>query len=113
MPNGGTHHCRRCIHFRDMHCTLRKVKIDVPYWTTCRDFRQEVTVPTGPVYAIVCEVKSGKGHYTDIPYFKGRRAETHQEGGGDTSVRFVDEKGDLKEFRDVEAYLRYWEEKNE
>jgi preprotein translocase subunit SecD len=38
MPNGGTHHCKRCYHFKNGTCILRNEQIGIPYWTTCQNW---------------------------------------------------------------------------
>jgi len=64
------------------------------------------------VFSIVCEVKSGAGGCGDIPWFDGCRVDTVQRtSGGDTVVCFTDRSGQQHEFEDVEAYLRFYEQK--
>ncbi len=63
----------------------------------------------GPMYAIVCEVKSGAGGYGDIPYFEGCRVDTVQEDAGDTVVRFKDSSGKVCEFSTVAEYLEFYQ----
>ena len=108
MPNGGSHHCANCQHFEDGQCTLRQTKIKIPYWTTCKNWNRNSTEPNGPIFAIVCEVKNGAGSYTNIPYFKGNRVDTYQEGGEDTILKFKDGSGNSIELPDVESYLKYY-----
>jgi uncharacterized protein (TIGR02452 family) len=109
MPNGGTHHCGLyCCHFDNgtNNCNLRHVQIEQPCWTTCKNFNRPNRTIVGPLYAIVCEVKSGAGGYGDIPYFDGRRVDTVQrDGKGDTVVCFTDRNGQHHEFASVADYL--------
>jgi len=59
--------------------------------------------------AIVCEVKSGVGTYSDIPYYLESRADTIQnENAGDTIVSFVDNHGNRLEFQTVDDYDNYY-----
>lgn len=111
MPNGGMHHCAHCSRFvnSDGRCSLRNVTIDHPYWTTCRNWNVIDGGPTGPLYAIVCEVRRRAGAYTEIPYFDGKRADTIQANGdGDTVVRFRDLEGREHEFATVADYLDFY-----
>jgi hypothetical protein len=80
MPNGGTHHCGYCCHFHAdrQHCTLRNVPIEQSHWTSCQNTDANVTEPTGPLYAIVCEVRNGGGSYATIPYWGDARPDTVQ-----------------------------------
>ena len=112
MPNGGTHHCWGCSHFvsEKAFCSLRNVTIARASWTTCRNRNKNMVEIAGPLYAIVCEVKSGAGAYTDIPYFDGCRADTVQEGPGDTIVRFTDAAGKVHEFKTITDYLAFYRE---
>lgn len=111
MPNGGTHHCGLyCCHFDNKQetCRLRKIQIEHPFLTTCNNFNRPGRAIVGPLYAIVCEVKSGAGGYTSIPYFDGRRVDTVQpRGGGDTVVCFADRNGEQHEFSSSSDYLQY------
>lgn len=113
MPNGGTHHCGLyCCHFDNgtNTCNLRHVQIESPLWTTCKNFNRTGTTLVGPLYAIVCEVKSGAGGYGDIPYFDGCRVDTLQrDGGADTVVYFTDRNGRYHEFPSVADYLEYYQ----
>ena len=81
MPNGGIHHCGNCKHFEDIqsNCKLRNEKIHSSHWTTCLSWNEMHRVPKGAMLAIVCEVKSGVGTYSDIPYYLGSRADTVQD----------------------------------
>ena len=111
MPNGGTHHCGNCKHFEDIQsiCKLRKEKVHLSHWTTCLSWNEMHRVPKGAMLAIVCEVKSGVGTYSDIPYYLGSRADTVQdENEGDTIVSFVDNQGNKREFQNVEDYENYY-----
>jgi len=113
MPNGGTHHCGLyCRHFDNgtNTCNLRHVQIALPFWTTCENFNRLGTTVVGPLYAIVCEVKSGAGGYGGIPYFDGCRVDTLQrDGAGDTVVYFTDRNGRYHEFPSVADYLEYYQ----
>lgn len=111
MPNGGFHHCGHCRHYdqSERRCELRGVRIEISHWTTCVNFNQEGILPTGPVLAIVGEVRSGAISYCQIPYLDGRRADTVQKaGGGDTVVKVRDSIGNDLEFPSVEEYMRFY-----
>jgi hypothetical protein len=110
MPNGGVHHCWGCCHHDPDKgfCSLRNVHIGSDRWTTCRNRSNERGDIDGPIFAIVCEVKSGAGRYGDIPYFDGCRADAVQEGAGDTVVRFTDPTGKIHEFASVAEYLDFY-----
>lgn len=112
MPNGGPHHCGHCKQFEKTVCNLRNVEIESSYWTTCKNWNRDGSVPIGPIYAIVCEVKKGAGGYADIPYFNGHRVDTYQVGEGDTVIKFDDGKGNILELPDIESYLNYYKENN-
>jgi uncharacterized protein (TIGR02452 family) len=113
MPNGGEHHCGNCHHFirHSSKCSLRNVGIESSHWTSCNNFNRHGDKVIGPIYAIVCEVKSGTGGYDDIPYFNGCRVDTLQRtDGGDTFVCFTDRKGKYHEFTSVADYIKYYRE---
>ncbi|RLA41192.1 MAG: hypothetical protein DRR42_24955 [Gammaproteobacteria bacterium] len=112
MPNGGVHHCGGCNHFiyEESFCSLRNVNIESSHWTTCRNINKNAGEIDGPIYAIVCEVKSGAGGYGDIPYIDDCRVDTIQEGSGDTIVRFTDRSGEAHEFNTVADYLAFYRE---
>jgi len=110
MPNGGESNCEHCKHFDKIVCKLRNVDIESAYWTTCENWNQIATAPSGPIYAIVCEVKNRAGGYAEIPYFNGNRVHTHQEGAGDTVIKFDDGKGNIIELPDIESYMKYYNE---
>jgi hypothetical protein len=110
MPNGGSHHCANCKYFDNGLCTLRQTRIRISHWTTCKNWNSELTEPSGPIFAIVCQVKNGAGSYADIPYFKGNRVDTYQEGSKDTIIKFKDGDGNIIELPDIESYLKYYEE---
>ncbi len=58
------------------------------------------------------QVASNTEGYGDIPWFDGCRVDTVQRtSGGDTAVCFTDRSGQQHEFEDVEAYLRFYEQK--
>lgn len=111
MPNGGIHHCGNCKHFEDVqsNCKLRNEKIQSIHWTTCLSWNEMHRVPKGAMWAIVCEVKSGVGTYSDIPYYLGSRADTVQDKvSGDTIVSFIDNHGNKMEFQTLEDYENYY-----
>jgi ADP-ribosyl-[dinitrogen reductase] hydrolase len=112
MPNGGIHHCGNCKHFEEIqnYCKLRKEKISSSHWTTCLSWNEMHRVPKGALLAIVCEVKSGVGTYSDIPYYLGSRVDTVQDKvSGDTIVSFIDNHGNKMEFQSVEDYYNYYQ----
>ena len=111
MPNGGVHHCYHCCnHDPDNDfCNLRNVTIEQSHWTSCRNRDKAEGEIDGPLFAIVCEVKSGAGRYNDIPYLDGCRVDTVQEDAGDTIVRVTDLTGKLYEFDTVEEYLDFYQ----
>ncbi len=110
MPNGGVHHCWGCSHFipEKSFCSLRNANIESSHWTTCRNRYKNTNEIDGPIYAIVCEVKSGAGAYGDIPYFDDCRVNTVQEKSGDTIVHFTDHSGEIHEFDTVADYLAFY-----
>lgn len=112
MPNGGEHHCGMyCCHFDNIThiCGLRNVTIELPLWTTCKNFNKPGRTGEGPIYAIVGQVKNGGGGYIDIPYFNGRRVDTLQlDGRSDTIVYFTDRDSTYHEFPSVAAYLEFY-----
>lgn len=112
MPNGGLHFCARCCHFAagPSVCSLRRVSIELPYRTTCRNFGRPGGEPAGPLYAIVGEAKGGTLGYGEIPYWDGRRADTVQLPSGETVVRLDDPGGGVREFASVADYLRVYAE---
>jgi ADP-ribosylglycohydrolase len=112
MPNGGIHHCGNCKHFEDIQseCKLRNEKILSPHWTTCHSWNEMHRVPKGAMRTIVCEVKSGVGKYSDIPYYLGIRVGTAQDKvSGDTIVSFIDDNGKTREFPTIEAYNDHYQ----
>jgi hypothetical protein len=112
MPNGGVHHCGNCRHYQQdtSSCELRGVRIESSHWTTCKNFGQPNKDAIGPIYAIVCEVKSHAGSYADIPYCDGIRVDTVQRpDGGDTFVCFRDSNGQYNEYPTVADYLAFYE----
>lgn len=111
MPNGGVRHCGHCQRYSESRCGLRDVPIESPRWTTCRNINRSGTVPVGPLYAIVCEVKDQAAMYDDIPYFDGIRVDTARKSdGGDTVVCFTDGNGDYHEFASIADYLLFYKE---
>jgi len=104
---------------------LRDVEIELPLWTTCRNLiyqgfeRPEDDTIQGPLYAIVCEIKSGRGGYGEIPYFDGCRVNTVSDvikkprwslrkPPSITVVRFTDTTGKQHEFQTVAEYLAFY-----
>lgn len=109
MPNGGEGHCGHCKHLtRNSICSIRKKKIFQTYWTRCHNWNNTKTQNViGPIYAIVCEVLNGGGHYACIPYYKGNRVDTFQEGNGNTKVKFTHNK-QVFEFNTLEKYMEFY-----
>lgn len=111
MPNGGIHHCGNCRWLDgEKRCSLRNRLIENIHWTTCSNFnllmgKSEVI---GPLYAIVCEVRNGKGGYHEIPYYGRNRVDTVTGQNGDTRVAFVDEDGMNHYFDSVADYLDFY-----
>ena len=132
MPNGGLHFCGNCLHLiqRESVCSLRNIRIEIPYRTTCRNFNQPGGEVRGPLYAMVSEVKNRAGWQGEIPYYDGCRVETVQlaanmvvrfqdaagkphlrlAAAGDTIVRFRDATGKTYEFPSIADYLRFYRE---
>lgn len=111
MPNGGTHHCGHCQHYQEVRsrCKLRKVDIKSSHWTTCANYDQPGKNSSGPLYAIVCQVRNRAGGYAQIPYFDGIRADAIQEGdGGDTFICFTDEDGVDYRFPTATEYIEFY-----
>lgn len=111
MPNGRTHHCGYCCHldasFRQ--CTLRNIPIFGTHWTSCRNCDTPADAPTGPLYAIVCEVRNRGAVYATIPYWGDARPELIQAPGAlDTYVR-VALPGRTLRFETVLEYLETME----
>lgn len=109
MPNGGTHHCYSCKYYSDALCSLRNEPVSLPAWTMCMNRNRDGVPITGPMYAIVCEVKNKAGAYCSIPYYRGLRADTVQEDGGNTKVVWISDFREKLEFADVEAYMEFYE----
>src|SRR5260370_4059608 len=111
VPNGGLHFCRNCLHFlpQESVCSLRSVRIEIPYRTTCRNFNQAGDSIRGPLYAMVSEVKNRAGWHLEIPYYDGCRPDTVQlTATPDTVVRFTDESGRTHELSSAEDYIRFY-----
>ena len=113
MPNGGVHHCGNCRWFNnDSFCSLRQQEILIPHWTTCQNCNLDVGKTDGaigPIYAIVCEVKNGKGGYHQIPYYKGIRVDTDSvDDDDDTYLAFTDPDGVERWFDCVADYLDFY-----
>jgi hypothetical protein len=117
MPNGGSDICGNCSHFNSttVICKLRQVKIDATHWTTCRNYSDDGKEIKGPLFAVVCEVRSSAGHYDRIPYFDGIRVDTIQRSQfgqtapGDTYLHFVDQNGTNHQFETVAEYIAFYE----
>ena len=109
MPNGGTHHCGNCFHFKNNCCILRNEEIEISHWTTCRNWNIKAITPTGVLFAIVGEVKNRSVSYRSIPYYNGVRIDTIQEGYNDTKVVWKNSDGHKLVFKDADAYLRFFE----
>ena len=117
MPNGGSDICGNCSHFINTTgiCKLRQVKIDETHWTTCRNFADDGKEIKGPLFAVVCEVRSRAGHYDRIPYFDGIRVDTIQRSkfgqttAGDTYLTFMDQAGTHHHFETVAEYIAFYE----
>ncbi len=111
MPNGGLHHCARCHHFDSdsSRCSLRKVDIINPRWTTCNNWHRDGVDIKGPLYAIVGEVRNRAVRYSTLPYFHGNRVESVQSGGGDSVLHVCNPEGESLEFPDGESYLLFIE----
>jgi len=108
MPNGGSHNCANCKYLLDTQCTLRDVKIDVPYWTTCRNWNSSDSVITDVKYAIVGEVINGVIRYGEIPYYNGKRPDTVQQPDGDTQVILRLNNQNTLLFGTVKEYLEFF-----
>ena len=109
MPNGGTHHCGNCFHFKNKCCNLRNEEIEISHWTTCRNWNSKELTPAGVIFAIVGEVKNKVGSYSNIPYYNGLRVDTIQEGLNDTCVVWESKEGHKIVFKDVREYLAFYE----
>jgi len=109
MPNGGTHICGHCRHFKNDTCVLRNEIIEIPYWTTCRNWNTNYLTPNGVMLAIVCEVKNRAGSYTTIPYFNGLRVDSKQDSYKDTTIVWESRDGQKLIFKDVAEYLSFYE----
>jgi ADP-ribosylglycohydrolase len=112
MPNGGIRNCGNCKHFEDIQseCKLRNEKIHSSHWTTCLSWNEMHRVPKGAMRAIVCDVKSGVGKYSDIPYYLGSRVDIIQDKiKNDTIVSYIDDEGTAMEFPTIEAYNDHYQ----
>ena len=109
MPNGGTHHCGNCFHFKINCCILRNEEIEISHWTTCRNWNSKALTPAGVIFAIVGEVINTVGSYSNIPYYNGSRVDTIQEGSNDTCVVWKSKEGHKIVFKDVREYLAFYE----
>ncbi|MEI6750429.1 MAG: ADP-ribosylglycohydrolase family protein [Bacteroidota bacterium] len=113
MPNGGTHHCGSCFHLKNDICTLRNEEIEIPYWTTCRNWNTNTLKQMGVIFAIVGEVKNKTVSYGTIPYYNGLRADTCQEGDKDTRVVWESKEERKFVFKDVKTYLEFYEKEQQ
>ena len=113
MPNGGLHHCSGyCQNFdhETGFCTIRKIEVSQPRWTTCNNFNSTILEVSGPVYAIIGEVRNGAIRYVELPYLDGKRVDSEQAArGGDTVIRVAKSDGEIVEFGSSEEYLHYFE----
>lgn len=110
MPNGGPSHCGNCRRYQESRCSLRNVAIEHSHWTKCRNFGRSGTLPVGPIYAIVSELKNLAIQYIDIPYFDGIRVNTVRKPDcADTVVCFTDGNGEYHEFASAADYLAFYE----
>lgn len=99
MPDGGLDNCANCRHFQysepfnredpgDWRCGLRGAELKGdPYWTTCDNFGEETTEPSGPMRAIVGYVQDEAVSYVRLPYLDGSRPESYRPEGGDSIIR--------------------------
>jgi len=107
MPNGGTHHCGYCRHLEKTtkRCQLRGIPILETHWTSCRNSDEPVDAPTGPLYAIVCEVRSAGAAYATIPYWGDARPELIQAPGTLDTYVLVSLPEKTLRFESVREYL--------
>ena len=73
IQNGGTAHCAfNCCNFDNDNgvCKLRKIRIEKPLWTYCRNFNKEDKPIIGERFSIVYEVKNRAGNYHKILYYR-------------------------------------------
>lgn len=117
MPNGGSDNCGTCTWFRSDEpyesgrelgrCELREVSIELPFWTTCRNWspapQTDNAVRTGPLISIVGWVEDGQGGYTRLAYCEGRRPDTCQRENT-TLIQWTERDGDVREFETVDVY---------
>lgn len=87
---------------------MRNEIIEIPYWTTCRNWNTTTLTPIGVISSIVCEVKNRAGSYATIPYYNGLRVDTTQDGFNDTSVVWESRDGQKLVFKDVNEYLTFY-----
>ncbi|MCS4178463.1 hypothetical protein GGP96_003210 [Salinibacter ruber] len=118
MPNGGHDNCANCRHFEysepfnrenpeDWRCSLREVQLEGdPYWTTCDNFGEDITEPSGSVHAITGYVEDEAISYVRLPYYDGNRPETHRSQGEDSTI-LVKVGEENKRFETPRAYLDF------
>lgn len=110
MPNGGEHHCGFCTYYHNKLCNLRGIEITKPFWTTCKNWNTIDQDPIGELYAIIGEVRNQTIRYGQIPYYKGKRADTVQKANGDTIVQVRISENEILTFENVEDYLKFLRE---
>jgi len=110
MPNGGTHHCGNCFHFKNNICSLRNEEIKISHWTTCQNWNSKSLKPKGVMFAIVGEVRNRAIAYDTIPYYNGYRVDTFQEGYNDTVVTWENNVGHRSVYQSVGDYITFYEQ---
>jgi hypothetical protein len=98
MPNGGIDNCGLCGFNRanegvwDSHeiitderlknafCTLRGVKVSVPMWSYCRNFKTKETVPHGPICTVALIEEKPGWLYARIPWHGDCEPKLHVAG---------------------------------
>ena len=110
MPNGGIRGCDTCIHNESGLCKVRNERIFIyPHWMTCDNWNSYNLNPDGVIFSVVGEVKNGGISYGKIPYYKGMRVDTIQNGSDDTIVIWRGKDGSEMKFKDVDEYLEFYE----
>jgi len=110
MPNGGMHHCQGCPNHDESNyrCTLRHVRINDPYYTTCDNrghsplrssWASPDASPSGPISAMLCH----RGAYFELPYLCDERPSCDYSGGIE-----VCHKGEYMMFKNAGEYLEFW-----
>lgn len=113
MPNGGGSCSYECPHFDESSstCQLRKIVIDNPYWTTCKNYMGRNPYPIGPLYAVLGVIHNGGSGYTDLPYTNGTRPESIRLGDNlDTTFEIMDIHEKPYHFETEAQYLEYYRE---